>query len=55
MARFQLQKYRETRWRGWIIPLLFLGVQGCSLERHLQGEDQLLVKNEIVWEGMPSP
>ena len=54
MARFQPQKYRETRWCGWIIPLLFLGVQGCSLERHLQGEDQLLVKNEIVWKGMPS-
>ena len=54
MGRFQLQKYRETRWCGWIIPLLFLGVQGCSPGHHMQGEDQLLVKNEIVWKGLSS-
>lgn len=54
IARFQAQKYTESRWRGWIIALLFLGLLGCSPERHLQGEDQLLVKNEIKWSGMAS-
>jgi outer membrane protein assembly factor BamA len=53
-AVFQPQKYTERRCGGWVVPMVFLTMWGCSPLKRLPEKDRLIAKNEIQWIGVSS-